>query len=418
MATGVTNWAGNYAYRAAVIHEPATIDELRAFVARATSIHALGSRHCFNDIADAAELVSQDRIDPAIEIDREARTVTTGAAVRYGVLAQALEREGLALHAMASLPHISVGGAVATATHGSGDANGNLATAVSAIELVTGDGDIIHLKRGDDDFAGAVVGVGALGVVTRLTLDVQPSYQVQQQIFEGLEWETLFAEFDRVTSAAESVSLFTDYSDAVGQLWLKTRVDPEQPKALLTEFLGAPAATKQLHPVPTISPDNCTDQLGVPGSWADRLPHFRMDAVPASGDEIQSEHMVARDQAIDALRAVLAHAPEIRPHLWTSEIRTVKADDLWLSSAYGTDTVCIHFSFRNRPEQVDRLVQLVEEVLAPFSPRPHWGKLFFASAGDLRPRYARMADFHALARKLDPRGKFRSAFLNRHVFGE
>ncbi len=418
MATAVTNWAGNYTYRATQIHHPASLDELRAIVAHAPKIHALGSRHCFNDIADSAELITLEGLDQPIEIDKTARTVTVGAGVLYGTLAVALEREQLALHNMASLPHISVGGAVATATHGSGDANGNLATAVSAVELVTSDGDLLQFSRGDDDFAGVVVGLGALGVVTRLTLDVQPSYLVQQQVFEHLPWDLLFDRFDEVMSSTDSVSIFTDYGDDVGQLWRKSRVDPEHPQPVLDDFLGAMAATQMLHPVPTISPEACTDQLGVPGSWMDRLPHFRMDAIPASGAEIQSEYMVPRHSAVAAIRAIRELAPAIRPHLWTSEIRTVAADDLWMSTAYGTDTVCIHFSFRLEPEAVDGLLPIIEATLAPFNARPHWGKLFFATAGELEPRYERMSDFRRLAERLDRRGAFRNAFLDRHLFGE
>ena len=418
MATAVTNCAGNYTYRAKTIHEPGTLDELRAIVARTPKIHALGSRHCFNDIADSAELITLEHLDQPIEIDKSARTVTVGAGVLYGTLALALEREQLALHNMASLPHISVGGAVATATHGSGDANGNLATAVSAVELVTSDGDLLQFSRGDEDFPGVVVGLGALGVVTRLTLDVQPSYLVQQQIFEHLSWDLLFDRFDEVMSSTDSVSIFTDYGDDIGQLWRKSRVDPEHPQAPLDDFLGASAARQMVHPVPTISPENCTDQLGVPGAWMDRLPHFRMDAIPASGAEIQSEYMVPRRSAVAAIRAIRALAPAIQPHLWTSEIRTVAGDDLWMSTAYRTDTVCIHFSVRLEPEAVNRLLPVIEATLAPFGARPHWGKLFFATAGELEPRYERMSDFRRLAGRLDGREAFRNAFLDRHVFGE
>jgi xylitol oxidase len=418
MATAVTNWAGNYTYQAKTIHEPGTLDELRAIVAGTPKIHALGSRHCFNDIADSAELITLNALDQPIEIDKAARTVTVGASVLYGTLALALEREQLALHNMASLPHISVGGAVATATHGSGDANGNLATAVSAVELVTSDGDLVQFSRGDDDFAGVVVGLGALGVVTRLTLDVQPTYLVQQQVFEHLPWDLLFDRFDEVMSSTDSVSIFTDYGDDVGQLWRKSRVDPEHPQAVLADYLGAAASLQMLHPVPTISPDACTDQLGAPGPWMDRLPHFRMDAIPASGAEIQSEYMVPRRSAVAAIRAIRELAPAIQPHLWTSEIRTVAADDLWMSTAYGTNTVCIHFSFRLEPEAVNQLLPIIEATLAPFGARPHWGKLFFVTAGELEPRYERMADFRRLAGRLDQRGAFRNAFLDRHVFGE
>lgn len=417
MVTNERNWAGNYTYRSTRLHQPTSVDELRQVVASAPKIHALGSRHSFNDIADSAELVSLDLLDQRIEIDREASTVTVSAGIRYGRLAQALERERLALHNMASLPHISVAGAIATATHGSGDANGNLSTAVAALEVVTSDGDVLSVTREDDDFAGMVVALGALGVVTRLTLDVQPSYLVRQQVFERLEWDVLFDRFDEVTSSADSVSLFTDYGETVDQVWLKSRVDTESPKPLLDNFLGALAASRSLHPVATLSSENCTEQLGVPGAWADRLPHFRMDAVPASGDEIQAEYMIPRRFALTALEAVRALAPVIRPHLWVSEIRTVAADDLWLSTAYRTDIVGIHFSFKPDPATVERLLPVVEAALAPFEARPHWGKVFAATARELEARYERLPDFRRLAERMDRRGAFRNDFLDRHVLG-
>lgn len=411
-----TNWAGNYAYRATRVHRPESLDELRRTVSQSPKIHALGSRHSFNAIADASELVSLERMEQRIEIDRASQTVTVSGGISYGVLAQALEREGVALHNMASLPHISVAGAISTATHGSGDTNGNLATAVTALEMVTSDGDLLWVTRDDDDFAGMVVGIGALGVITRLTLKVEPSYLVRQDIFEHLGWDKLFDHFDEVTSSAESVSLFTDFGDTVNQVWLKSRVDSDRSEPPRDGLFGAIPATRMLHPVGTLSPDNCTQQLGVPGPWGDRLPHFRMDAPPASGNEIQSEYMVPRRHAVEALRAVGEVADAIRPHLWISEIRTIAADDLWLSTAYGADTVGIHFSWKLDPDAVARVMPIVEEALMPFEPRPHWGKMFAMPPGDLEARYERLGDFRRLAERLDPLGAFRNEFLE-HLLG-
>jgi xylitol oxidase len=417
MTPGLTNWAGNYAYRATTLHQPSSVDELRAIAAHAPKLHALGTRHCFNDIADSAELVALDALPPELTIDRAAGTVTINPSITYGTLAAKLEQAGLALHNMASLPHISVGGATATATHGSGDRSRNLAGAVAAIELVTSEGEIVRAARGDADFAGMVVHLGALGVVTRLTLDVQPSYLVRQQVFEHLPWEVLFDRFDAVMGAADSVSLFIDYRSDVNQIWLKSRVDPANPAPLRKELLGAKAATGPIHPVSELSPVHCTAQMGEPGPWCDRLPHFRVDAVPASGDELQSEWMVARRDAVAALRAVRELAPVFRPHLWTSEVRSVAADDLWLSTAYGTDTVCLHFSWKQDETAAARLLPEIEAALAPFAPRPHWGKLFAATAAELAPRYERFADFRRLAERLDPRGAFRNAYLDRCLYG-
>jgi xylitol oxidase len=416
MATIGTNWAGNHTYRAARLREPTSLDELRSIVMAAPKIHVLGSRHCFNDIADSAELVTLDRLDQPIKIDRAAGTVTVGGSIRYGALAQALVREGLALHNMASLPHISVAGAIATATHGSGDGNGNLATAVAALDLVTSDGELLTVSRGDEDFHGTVVSLGALGVVSSVTLDVEPTYHMRQQVFDNLDWDVLYDQCDDVMSAADSVSLFTDYGDTVDQVWVKSRVDPANPAVLPDSFNGAMAARYPLHPVRRLSADTCTEQLGVPGTWADRLPHFRMESVPASGDEIQAEYMIPRQLAVPALRALRDIAPLIQPHMHISEVRTVAADDFWLSTAYETDTVCIHFSWKSDPATVQRMLPLVEQALAPFEPRPHWGKVFGFDASHLANRYDRLPQFRRLASKLDSRAAFRNEFLDRYVF--
>ena len=412
-----TNWAGNHTYRAMTMHRPESIEQLREIVSRAPRIHGLGSRHCFNDIADSAELVSIDAIEPPVEFDREAMTVTFGASIRYGTLAQALNGAGFALHNMASLPHISVVGAVSTATHGSGDGLANLATAVAGLELVTSSGEVLRVKRGDPDFDGMVVGLGALGVVTRLTLDIEPAYQVRQVVYEDLGWDQLDAHFDEVMSSATSVSLFTDWGGSVNSVWVKSRIVPGDDEPLRTEFFGARAATRNQHPVKTLPAETCTAQMGAPGLWSDRLPHFRMDAIPASGDEIQAEYMVARRHAVPAIRAFREVIQPYRDMLWISEIRTVAADDLWMSTASGADTICLHTSFQHDQSAVDRILPVLEEALGPFAPRPHWGKVFAATASDLEGRYPKMADFRDLVQRLDPRGAFRSDFLERHVLG-
>ncbi len=414
--TNGTNWAGNHAYRAKVVHRPESIEELREIVNRAARIHALGSRHCFNDIADSSELVTLDAIDIPVEIDRSAMTVTIPAGIRYGTLAEQLHRSGFALHNMASLPHISVAGAVSTATHGSGDGLRNLATAVCAIELVKSDGELRLVRRGEPDFAGMVVGLGALGVVTRLTLDIQPTYQVRQVVYEDLGWNVLLDNFDAVMASATSVSLFTDWGETVDSVWTKQRLEPGVDEPIAPDLFGAAAATRDQHPVRSLTADTCTLQMGKPGPWADRLPHFRMDATPASGDEIQAEYMVARHHAVPAIQAFREAIQPYRHMLWISEIRTVAGDDLWLSTAFGTDTVCLHTSFRNDQAAVERILPVLESALDSFAPRPHWGKVFAATGSDLEDRYQRMSDFVNLVQQLDPRGAFRSAFLDRHVF--
>jgi alditol oxidase len=411
-----TNWAANLTYRAARLHRPASLEQVQELVAGASSLRVLGSRHAFNDIADADELLALDGLAGEVAVDHHAGTVSVPAAMRYGELAGRLRAEGLALANLASLPHISVGGAVATATHGSGDANGNLATAVAGLELVGGSGELLTASRGDPDFDGLVVGLGALGAVTRLTLDVEPDYQVRQRAFEGLGWDRLFDHFDEVTTAGYSVSLFTRWGEAVDQVWVKSRVTAE-PEAVRGELFGAVAATRDRHPILGLDPVNCTRQLGVPGPWSDRLPHFRMGFTPSSGEELQSEYHLPRASAVAALQALRELAGVVRPVLQVTELRTVAADRLWMSPQHGRDTLAVHFTWHKDWPAVRAVLAKVEAALAPFGARPHWGKLFLAGAADLAPRYQRLGDFAGLAGRLDPRGVFVNDWLRRHVLG-
>ncbi|WP_104168093.1 FAD-binding protein [Arthrobacter sp. SX1312] len=411
------NWAGNYEYRAGTILHPTSLADLQRAVAGATRIRALGSRHSFNDIADSpGTLVCLDVLDPGVHIDEDTLTVTVGAGVRYGVLAEHLQRRGFALHNLASLPHISVGGAIATATHGSGDANGNLATAVVGLELVTASGDVLVLAAGDDDFDGAVVGLGALGVVHRVTLRIEPSFDVRQDVFTDVPWDAVLADYDAATSAAYSVSLFTDWAgDTIGQAWLKSRVDGARP--VPDAFYGGSPADRAHHPVPGVAADHCTQQLGVPGPWSDRLAHFRLAFTPSNGQELQTEYLVGREHAVEAIQAVRALAPRIAPLLLVSEVRSMAADELWLSSNYRRDGIGLHFTWKPLQDEVEALLPELEAALLPLGARPHWGKLFAADAAQLAPLYPRFEDFRRLARRLDPEGTFRNAFLDRTVFG-
>jgi alditol oxidase len=412
----MTNWAGNYRYRAGTLHRPSTLEQVQEVVAAAPRVRVLGSRHSFTDLADSDELVSLESLPADVAVDRDAGTVSFSAGLRYGELAETLEREGLALANLASLPHISVAGAVATATHGSGDAKGNLATSVAGLELVTSSGELRTVSRGDHEFDGLVVGLGALGAVTRVTLDVEPAYQVRQRVFEALAWDALYEHFDEITAAGDSVSVFTRWGEAVDQVWVKRQVTGD-PEPLLDELFGAAAATVDRHPIIELDPVNCTAQLGVPGPWWDRLPHFRMGFMPSSGAELQSEYLIPRRHAVAAIQSVHALAGLVRPLLQVSEVRTVAADRLWMSPQYGQDTIAIHFTWHPDPVGVQRALVELEAALAPSKARPHWGKVFVADAAAIGPLYERLPDFRRLVDRLDPRGAFRNPWLTNHVLG-
>ena len=416
------NWAGNFAYGAARVHRPGGVEEVREVVRRASRVKALGSRHSFNALADTTgDLVSVERLDRVLEIDRARRTATIEAGVGYGGLCRALHAAGLALPNLASLPHISVAGAVATATHGSGDRLGSLATSVRALEFVDAAGEVVALSRDADGdaFRGAVVSLGALGVVVRLTLDLVPAFEVAQVAYDHLPAERLEAHFDEVTSGAYSVSLFTDWREAgVDQVWLKHRAEPGAAFAVAPSFFGAAAAPVDRHPIRRLSAVSCTPQRGVPGPWFERLPHFRMEFTPSAGEELQSEFFVPRARALEAFRAVGALRDRVMPLLQISEVRTVAADDLWMSPMFGRDTVGIHFTWVKDWEGVRAVLPLVEEALEPFGARPHWAKLFTMPAGRVRALYPRLADFRALLARHDAGGKFRNAFLDAYVYGD
>ena len=416
MAENQQNWAENLTYGSARIHRPGSVEEVQALVAKATKVKALGTRHSFNSIADTdQDHISTERLNQVIDLDRDRMTVTIEGGVSYGTLSKHLYLEGFALHNLASLPHISVAGACATATHGSGVNNGNLATAVVAMELVNASGELIRYNQSNSEFYGAVVNIGALGVVTSLTLKIEPAYQVSQYVYQDLPFCLLEEHFDTIAASGYSVSLFTTWkSDTIDQVWQKcVNHDGEAPASLFEAKL----ASQKLHPLPDHPADNCTEQLGLAGSWHERLAHFKMNFTPSSGEELQSEYIVPRHHAFAALSAINKMREAIIPILHVSEIRTTASDDLWLSSAYERDVVCIHFTWKKNWAAVQLLLPLIEQVLAPFGARPHWGKLFTMKADKVRSLYPKMNDFKTLANELDPTGKFRNEFLIERVFG-
>ncbi|MFC4561740.1 FAD-binding protein [Nocardiopsis mangrovi] len=415
-----TNWAGNTTFRADHVHHPATVDELRGIVAAARRVRALGSGHSFNDIADSpgGALVSLAALEPVVEPDAATMTVRVAAGVRYGELGRRLHALGYALRNLGSLPHISVAGSCATGTHGSGDRNGGLATSVSALEIVTADGSLRTLDRSahGDRFDGAVVALGTLGIVTHLTLDVVPAFDVYQRVYEGLPLNALDEHFTDITSAGYSVSMFTGWrGPAIDQVWVKRRTDSPGDGAPDPGAFGARAADGPRHPVPGVSPRSCTEQLGVPGPWFERLPHFRPDFTPSSGEELQSEYLVAREHAVAAVHELDAVRDRIAPVVQVGEIRTIAADRLWLSPSQGRDTVGFHFTWVKDPDAVRPVMDLVEERLRPFDARPHWGKLFATPPERIDALYDRLPDFRALAAELDPHGKFATPFTARHL---
>jgi xylitol oxidase len=414
------NWAGNIEYSTDRLQVSNSLEQVQDYVKTRSKLKVLGTRHCFNDIADSkAGFLSLKPMDKVISVDPAKRTVTVDAGITYGQLCPYLDSQGFALHNLASLPHISVAGACSTATHGSGQKNGNLATAVSGLEIVTAEGKIVNLSRERDaeTFNGAVVGLGALGVITKITLDVQPSFMMRQYVYENLPLSELKNHFDAIEASGYSVSLFTDWQNQrVNEIWIKSRIEKGQAFHATPDYFGAKLATRNMHPIAALSAENCTEQMGIPGPWYERLPHFRMGFTPSAGKELQSEYFVPRDRAVEAILAVERLRDQVSPALLITEIRTIAADKLWMSPCYEQDCFTIHFTWKPDWPTVSKLLPVIERELAPFNPRPHWAKLFTISPADLRRSYRKMSDFVELSNRYDPQGKFRNDYLNRNIF--
>ncbi len=415
----LTNWAGNITYSTDRIYEASNLEEIRLQLRSNDKLKVLGTRHCFNSIADSHHQLLSLKPMQEVTLDAPSGTVTVGAGVKYGQLGPYLDAKGFALHNLASLPHISVAGACSTATHGSGEMNRNLASAVSGLELVTAAGEVVRLSRESDggEFPGTVVGLGALGVITQVTLKVQPTYQVRQYVYQDLPLRQMQDHFDEIQASGYSVSLFTDWrGKKISELWIKSRVGGGQPFSAPAELFGAKLARQNLHPIAGISPENTTEQVGVPGPWYDRLPHFRMGFTPSAGKELQTEYLMPRQHAVEAILAIERLQEQVSPHLLISEIRTIAADDLWMSMCYRQPSIAIHFTWKPDWPAVRNVLPVVERELSPFRPRPHWGKLFTMAPAALRSRYEKLDDFRQLAAKYDPKSKFRNDFLNTNLF--
>ncbi len=407
------NWAGNVTYTASHVVRPHSAEEAQELIAGTDLIRPLGTRHSFSLVADSAgTLLSTEHLDRIVEIADT--TVTVEAGIRYGELSGVLQQHGRALSNLASLPHISVGGAIATGTHGSGVRNASLAAAVSALEIIGPDGSIRRLRRGDDDFDASVVGLGALGLVVRVSLDLVPAFALRQYVFENLAWSSVDADLYDILAGGYSVSLFTSWTErGVDQVWVKTTESlGGQPS-----YFGATPADSPRNPVPGANWENSTEQLGSPGPSGERLPHFRLGFTPSSGAELQSEYVVPREHGSDAIRELRRLGPILSPLLLVSEIRAIAADTLWLSPFYEQDSIAFHFTWKPLGDEVVRALPLVEAALRPFGARAHWGKLFTMPAADVEAVYPRLPAFRHLRAKLDPTGTFSNAFSERYVLG-
>ncbi|MFD1887835.1 FAD-binding protein [Paenibacillus wenxiniae] len=411
------NWAGNYTYGATALIEPESVEQLQQLVKQHTKVKVLGSGHTFNSVTDTdGVFISLRHWNRVLELNEEQGTVTVEGGATYGELCAQLSESGYALHNLASLPHITIAGAVATSTHGSGSSNVSLAAAVQSLEFIDADGELHIFHTGDDEFPGVVIHLGALGIVTKLTLRIVPAYEVRQFVYENLAVVQLEQHAEAIFSSSYSVSLFTDWqSTSFHQVWTKSREQDGENYSGRADFYGATPATTPLHPLPDMDAQNCTAQLGEPGMWFERLAHFRMEFTPSAGKELQSEYLMAREHVYEASLAVHRLREQLAPVLFVSELRTIAADDLWLSPFYKQESVAFHFTWKDNWEAVEQVLPLLEEALAPFHARPHWGKLFTVPAKKLQQQFEKLPEFQKLVQKYDPQGKFSNTYLDTYI---
>jgi xylitol oxidase len=406
------NWSKNVDFNDRGYLQPESLAELQELVRSNVKIRARGTAHCFNEIANTSSYaINLSKMPKTIEVNPETTSVTVAAGLKYGELAPELHYQGWALNNLASLPHISIAGSISTGTHGSGMKNQNLANQVLALDLVTAEGELRHIDRTNPAFNALVVGLGLGGIVYQYELKIEPTFEIRQVIYPDIPLDVLQRSFDQIMGSAYSASYFTDWgSDQVGNLWCKFR-DGE----VIPESIGGCAkAEKKFHPIPSVDPVACTNQLGEPGYWHERLSHFKLEFTPSVGEEIQTEFFVNRKDAAAAIEAVIKLGAEITPLLWITELRTIAADDLWLSGSYQRDTLAIHFTWK-KIDAIYPVIEKVEAALRPFNYRPHWGKVFSADAQYLRSVYPKMSEFQALMQALDPSKKFENTFTRKTV---
>ena len=424
------NWAGNLTYNSKQYYEPDSVEKIQYMVKDSNRLKVLGSRHSFSDIADSNyNHISLNKLNSIIAIDKESKTVDIQAGMNYGELSPILHQSGYALHNLASLPHISIAGACATATHGSGISNRNLPSAVSSIEFVDSTGELNSLSRTKhkEKFDGIIVGLGGFGVVTKLSLNLEETYNVRQKVFQFLPRKSLEKNIDEIFSSGYSVSIFTDWqTDEFNQVWIKSRSRKDKVFESNSGFFGAHPARKNLHPVtsssfhaedPSIEEAhvNCTEQMGISGPWHERLPHFRMNFTPSSGVELQSEYFLPYKFALDGINVLRKLSKQIDPLLIISEIRVVKADDFWMSPCYKRDCIVFHFTWKQDYNALVELLPIIEKELYPFGARPHWGKIFSISPQRIESLYPKLHSFKELLREYDPDGKFLNDYLKRNL---
>lgn len=415
--TWVTNWAGTIAYEARERYAPTSVEQVQQLVRDAAAagrrVRVVGTRHTFNDLTDTDGVhLSLRDLPRVLRLTPEGDGVVIDGGATYTEVNRFLAQHDRALANLASLPHITVAGAIATATHGSGDAQPSLASAVRSLTHVTPTGALHTISRGEPGFERYPVHLGLFGPVVELTLDVVPAFTVATTVYEGLSYDVAVEHLDELTHDLYSFSLAPNWADGGRSLLFAKRLAGQ---AAPHEWFGATAARSPRHPSPGADTAAVTEQLGAAGPSSKRLTHFRSEFEPSVGDEIQSEYLVPRRHARAALRALPDFSGVFAQLAHSMEIRTVAGDDLPASPFHAGDTLAVHVTWRRDPARVAAFLPQLESALEAFDARPHWGKAFVTSPERLRQLFPRLPEVDDEARRHDPDGVFRNRWIERVV---
>jgi L-gulonolactone oxidase len=421
------NWGGNQACTPLSLERPSSEDELVALVHRAAAagerVKVVGAGHSFTDIACTdGRMVSLDGYDHFLEVDTRAATVKVEGGITIAALGQALAEVGLAQPNLGDVAYQSIAGAISTATHGTGGRLGNISTQVKALSLVTADG-VLECSAEDnaDVFQAARVGLGALGVISTVTLQCVPAFTLRSiQAPRQLD-EVLDAVEDLVAANDHFEFFWIPHSDRVLAITNNRTDAPAHPPGKVSAYFND--IVMENHAFGLLQRLGRANTTWIPalGRVTGRLLNAR-DVADVSHRVFANQRLVRFVEMEYALPrpALAAAVRDVRSMIdrqglrisFPVEVRIAAADDIWLSTASGRDTgyIAVHV-FQGLP--FDRYFREVEAIMNGYEGRPHWGKMHYQTAETLRPRYPHWADFIGVRDRLDPEGRFSNAYLDR-----
>jgi FAD-linked oxidoreductase len=430
-----TNWGGTYSCSPTRVESPTSEEEIvaivRASAERGERVKVVGSGHSFTDIGctDGC-LIKLDNFNKVLEVDRDAATITAQAGITILQLSDALSHFGLAMENMGDVGYQTISGAISTATHGTGERFGNISSQVVALSLVLANGDVMRCSVDQDReaFKAAQVGLGALGVISSVTLRCVPAYNIHS-VQEPRKLDELLDQFDELCANNDHFELFwfphTEWAQAI------TNTRTKEPPADGSRRSGFGAYVNDIllenHAFGMIQRAAQVRREWIPGLAAITAKTMSRKEMTDRSDRVfantrlvrfaEMEYAVPRSQLIDAVRDIRAMI-EMRRLLvsFPVEVRAVAQDDIPLSPASGRATgyIAVHVYHKFEYEPYFREV---EAIMNAHEGRPHWGKLNFQTASSLRQRYPQWDAFITVRDRLDPHRVFGNAYLER-VLGD